>query len=66
MVNTIRSEKSNQVKGIEEKIDSYKQSMGEINGRIESMERALKDSLSPMLESLRSLSETVKMLKGKD
>jgi len=52
-----------EVKGIEEKIDSYKQNMNELNGRIESMERALKDSLSPMLDSLRSLSETVRMLK---
>lgn len=65
-INRMKTAKSGEVKGIEEKIDSYKQNMNEINGKIESMERALKDSLSPMLESLRSLSETVKLLKKKE
>ncbi|NIO23167.1 MAG: hypothetical protein GTN38_04045 [Candidatus Aenigmarchaeota archaeon] len=64
-ISNLKSSKGGEVKGIGEKIDSYKQDMNELNGRIESMERALKDSLSPMLESLRSLSETVKMLKKK-
>jgi DNA-binding transcriptional MerR regulator len=64
-INRIKSEKTGELKGIESKIDSYKQNMTELNGRIESMERALKESLSPMLESLRSLSETIKMLKKK-
>lgn len=63
--NRIKSTKGGEVKGIGEKIDSYKQDIGELNGRMESLERALKDSLAPMLESLRSLSETVKMLRKK-
>lgn len=61
----IRSEKSGEVKGIEDKIEGYSKSMEEMNGKIESMEKALKDSLSPMLESMRSLSELVKELKEK-
>lgn len=64
-INKIKSEKSGEVKGIEEKIDNYSKSMEELNGRIESMEKALKDSLSPMLESVRSLSELVKSMKEK-
>jgi len=62
-MNRIRSEKSGEVKGIESKIDNYSRNMDEMNGRIESMEKALKDSLSPMLESLRSLAELVKSMR---
>lgn len=58
--------KVDELKGIEGKIDGYKQEINTLNGRIESLERALKDSLSPMLDSLRSLSETVKLLKKKE
>jgi DNA-binding transcriptional MerR regulator len=61
-----RISKGGEVKGIEDKIDSYKQDLNTLNGRIESLERALKESLSPMLDSLRSLSETVKLLKKKE
>jgi prefoldin subunit 5 len=62
-MNRVRMEKSNEVKGIEAKIDGYSRNMDEINGRMESMEKALKDSLSPMLESMRSLAELVKSMK---
>ncbi|MEE9323134.1 MAG: hypothetical protein V3U72_01180 [Candidatus Aenigmarchaeota archaeon] len=62
-MNKIRSEKSGEVKGIEDKIDIYSKNIGELTGRMESMEKAFKDSLSPMLESLRSLSDLVKSLK---
>jgi DNA-binding transcriptional MerR regulator len=64
-LNRIRMEKSGEVKGIESKIDSYSRNMDEMNGKMESMEKALRDSLSPMLESLRSLSELVKSMKEK-
>ena len=64
-MNRVRMEKSNEVKGIEDKIDGYSRNMDEINGRMESMEKALKDSLSPMLESMRSLADLVKSMKEK-
>ncbi|MFH1236925.1 MAG: hypothetical protein V1648_00770 [Candidatus Aenigmatarchaeota archaeon] len=64
-MNRVRMEKSNEVKGIEGKIDGYSRNMDEINGRMESMEKALKDSLSPMLESMRSLADLVKSMKEK-
>jgi archaellum component FlaC len=63
-ITRIRSEKLSEVKEIEAKIDDYKQCMTDMAGRIDSMEHALRDSLSPMLESLRSLSETIKLLKS--
>lgn len=65
-INSIRTKKSSEVKGIEEKIDSYSKNMDEIGGRMESVEKVLKDSLGPMLESMRSLSELVKSMKEKE
>jgi hypothetical protein len=62
-INRLKMDKGGDVRGIEQKIDNYSKGMQELNGRIDSMERALKDSLSPMLESLRSLSDTIKALK---
>ena len=62
-VNKIRSQKSGEVQSIESKIEEYSKGMTEMNGRMESMERAFKDSLSPMLESMRSLSDLVKSMK---
>lgn len=64
-MNRMRMDKSGEIKGIENKIDSYYKGMEGINGRIESMEKALRDSLSPMLESLRSLSDLVRSMKEK-
>lgn len=46
-------------------LESYKSSIGELSERTEAMERAIKDSLTPMMQSLRSLSETIKTLKEK-
>jgi len=59
----LQSEKKTEVQQIEEKIDTYKESMSEVAGRMEAMESAIKDSLNPMMNSLRSLNDTVKSLK---
>lgn len=61
----IRSEKGGMVEGIENKIDAYSKQINEVNGKIESMENAFKDSLTPMLESMRSLTELVKTMREK-
>ena len=50
---------------IETKIDDYQKSIDGLQTRMASMEGALKTSLTPMIESMRSLSETVKSLKEK-
>jgi hypothetical protein len=64
-INSIKNERNQQLRDIEAKIDTYRETITELSGRTESMERALKDSLAPMLESLRSLSETIKAMKEK-
>lgn len=53
------------VEEIKAGLESYKTSIGELSERTEAMERAIKDSLTPMMQSLRSLSETIKVMKGK-
>lgn len=50
---------------IEDKIDTYKQSINEVSARMESIEKAMKDSLTPMMQSMRSLTETIRTVKGK-
>lgn len=64
-LNRMRSEKSGEVKGIEKKIDDYAGSINQVNSKIESMEKAFRDSMSPMLDSVRSLSDLVKTMKSK-
>ena len=56
-VNQIASERKSEVERIEDKIDTYKDSMSEVTGRMQSVEGAMKDSLTPMMQTLRSLSE---------
>lgn len=56
--------KKGDVESIKHSIDSYKESMGDVSERIEGMERAVKDSLTPMLQTMRSLSETMKSMKS--
>jgi prefoldin subunit 5 len=57
--------KKTDVEAIRGSIDSYKESISEISERMEAIERAVKDSLTPMMHSMRSLSDAVKALKGK-
>jgi hypothetical protein len=64
-ISRMRNDKSGEIHGIESKIDNYNRSMEGVNARIESMEKALRDSLSPMLESLRSLADLVRSMKEK-
>jgi hypothetical protein len=61
----IQGDKKTDMEQIEEKIDTYKQSMHEVSARMGSIESAMKDSLTPMMQSLRSLTETIRSLKSK-
>ncbi len=61
----IEGEKRTDMEQIEEKIDTYKQSIGEVSSRMESIEKAMKDSLSPMMQSMRSLTDTIRSMKEK-
>jgi len=62
-IDKIESQKKTELQQIDEKIDTYKGSMSEVSGRLEAMETAMKDSLTPMMQSVRSLNETVKNIK---
>jgi len=58
-----QGEKKSDLTEIEGKIDTYKHSIDDIQSRMESVEHAMKDSLTPMMQTLRSLSDTIKTLK---
>jgi prefoldin subunit 5 len=57
------SEKGSDLDKIEDKIDTYRQSMNDVSSRMEAMEGAMKNSLQPMMQTLRSLSDAVKSIK---
>ncbi len=65
LMRQMRSERADELKHIENKIDNYKGSMDDMNGKIQSMENAMRDSLTPLISTLRSLSETINNLKEK-
>lgn len=64
-VKQLKSQKGGESVEVREKMDTYKQSISDLNSKIESMEKVLKNSLTPMLESMRSMSDTIKAMKGK-
>lgn len=59
----IKGVKRGDVEEIKTSINSYKEHLTEISERIEAMELAVKDSLTPMMQSLRSLSDTLKTMR---
>lgn len=64
-IEALRQERETEMKEVSAKIDAYKDSMAEISSKMEGMEVAMRESLSPLMETLRSLSDTLKLLKGK-
>lgn len=58
--------KKGDMEQIHESMQGYKENIAEISQRIEGMERAVKDSMTPMMQSLRSLSDTLKTMKSRD
>ncbi len=60
------AEKKSEFDTIDTKIDTYKQSMGDVSSRMEAMENAMKDTMTPMMQTLRSLSDAVKSLKKEE
>ncbi|MFH1978603.1 MAG: hypothetical protein ABIJ92_04730 [Candidatus Aenigmatarchaeota archaeon] len=64
ILDKIESDKKTEIEEIHDDIDTYKRSITEVGERMGSMEKALKDSMTPMMESLRSLAETIKAMKS--
>ncbi len=65
MIRQMRSDREDELKHIDNKIDTYKNAMTDMNGKMQSMENAMRDSLTPLIGTLRSLSETINNLKEK-
>ena len=56
-------EENNKGKEISTKIDTYKESIGDLSSKMEGMETVMKSSLSALLETARSLSDLVESLR---
>ncbi len=65
-MNQVRMEETNKDKEISTKIDTYKESIGELSSKMEGMETVMKSSLSALLETTRSLSDVVESLKKRE
>jgi len=64
-VNLLAEKRREDQEDVKSSVAAYKDAVGELSMKIESVERAVKDSLSPMLQTLRSLSDTLKVMKEK-
>jgi hypothetical protein len=64
-VNLLKEKRREDQEDIKSSVTAYKEAVGDLSMKIESIEKAMKDSLSPMLQTLRSLSDTLKMMKEK-
>ncbi len=65
IIDKIQSERASEIEEIKAAIETYKTSINEISARMEGVEKAVRDSLTPMMQSVRSLSDAVKELKKK-
>ncbi|MBI4173961.1 MAG: hypothetical protein HY519_04540 [Candidatus Aenigmarchaeota archaeon] len=65
-ISQLKGVEKNEIEEIKNSIGTYRESINEMSGKMESIEKAMKDSLTPMLQTLRSLSDTIKMLKKKE
>jgi predicted nucleic acid-binding Zn-ribbon protein len=59
----MQSERSSSADRIEDKIKMYSQSVMDVQSRMQTVEKAIRDGMTPMVESLNILTQTVKSLK---
>lgn len=64
-VNLLREKRREDQEDVKSSVTAYKEAVGELSMKIEAIEKTMKDSLSPMLQTLRSLSDTLKTMKEK-
>ncbi|MBU0952966.1 MAG: hypothetical protein KKA90_00915 [Nanoarchaeota archaeon] len=64
-IENVKSGRGGESADITTRLDAYRESITEVNTRLEGMERAVKDSLTPMMQTMRSLSEAIKSMKDK-
>ena len=61
----VDAKNKNEVEQIRSSINQYGESITEMSARMGSVEKVVKDSMTPMMQTLRSLSEAVKELRRK-
>ncbi|RLJ08480.1 MAG: hypothetical protein DRP12_00515 [Candidatus Aenigmatarchaeota archaeon] len=57
--------KKSDIEEIKLGLENYRASLSDFSERIESLEKVMRDSMTPMLQTLRALSDTIKELKKK-
>ena len=63
-VSKMQKQKASGADRLEDKLQLYRESVAEMRSRMESIEKAMKDGMTPMMESMGVLVEAVKELKG--
>ncbi|MFH1294846.1 MAG: hypothetical protein ABIH90_02805 [Candidatus Aenigmatarchaeota archaeon] len=62
-VNLLKEKRREDQEDIKSSVVAYKEAVGELSMKIDATQNTMKTSLAPMLQTLRSLSDTLKMLK---
>ncbi|MBI4020436.1 MAG: hypothetical protein HY367_03825, partial [Candidatus Aenigmarchaeota archaeon] len=63
-ISTSQAGKPADFERIEKKVGQYEDSMEGLSSKMESLERVMKDNLTPMMQSMRTLSDTLKAMKA--
>lgn len=66
MVNQLKGTEKNEIEDIKTNIGKYRENLVEMSSKMESIERAMKDSMTPMLQTLRSMSDAIRTMKKGD
>lgn len=64
-VNQLKSSQRGEIEQIKSSVLAYRQGMDEMSSKLESIDKSMKDSLTPMLQTLRSMSDTIRTIKKK-
>ncbi len=63
MFEKAQKDKTTSVEKLDDKVRMYRESIASLQSRMETIERAMKDGMTPMMESMKILAESVKELK---
>ena len=65
LIRQMKSTEKSEIEQIKASIMAYSTGMEEMSSKLESIDRSMKDSLTPMLQTLRSMSDTIRTIKKK-
>ncbi len=63
MVNQLKGTEKNEIEEIKTNIGKYRENLVEMSSKMESIEKAVKDSMTPMLQTLRSMSDALRSMR---